>query len=478
MLGACHARRRAGGVLATIDDVGDWTPAALDELARASMLQVDRGVRGRDAAASDWGRVVRGTPAAVVRPRSVTDVGAIVRFASERGLTLTARATGAGTGGQSVADGSVTVDVTGLDAVHVDRERGVVTCGPGASWRSVLRAALEHAVHPFVMPMHLDLSVGGVVSVGGFGAIGHRFGVAASHVATLDVVTGDGAIIGCDGSTNADLFDAVRAGLGRCGVITGMTLRLRPAPARVRVVRWQSSSAEAWMDDLLTLASSSGPDAPSVVHIEGFCRTEGDDVVFELQAGVEHGADEPPPELLLSDPSAEQLADEDRPAIAFATRFEPRFEEMVAAGYAGLSHPWVEALVPPNLLAKILPEVARIMPGEPGDRIQVVIVATDLLPPMMAAPPGDLAAAVAVVPRGVPAARVTEALEAMHRVHELVLDAGGKRYLTGWLPDSSENAWRRQLGDERFESWQSTRARYDPGGTFTSALFAQLDGRS
>ena len=38
----------------------------------------------------------------------------------------------------------------------------------------------------------------------------------------------------CSASINPDLFDAVRAGLGQCGIITRATLRLRRAPERVR----------------------------------------------------------------------------------------------------------------------------------------------------------------------------------------------------------------------------------------------------
>ena len=50
----------------------------------------------------------------------------------------------------------------------------------------------------------------------------------------MEVVTGKGEKVTCSASSNADLFDAVRAGLGQVGVITRATLKLVAAPESVR----------------------------------------------------------------------------------------------------------------------------------------------------------------------------------------------------------------------------------------------------
>lgn len=459
--------------------VSDWTLPALDDFARKSGLKVDRGVRARHLAGSDWGGLVFGKPAAVVRPHDADELAAAVAYANERELKLTPRATGASAGGQTVADGTVTLDLSGLDSVVVDPSERTVTCGPGASWRSALFAALAYDLQPYVMPMHLDLTVGGVISVGGFGAIGHRFGLAASHATQLEIVTGDARSLTCDRESNRDLFDAARGGLGRCGVITRARLTLRDAPARVRVIRWLSSSVEAWANTLLALSEAWGDDAASnVVHVEGFCRRAQQRLVCELQIGVETDhPDQVPPELLAlpGDDAAEVLSSEDQPLAAYPARFDPRFEEMVTAGYVGRAHPWVESLLAPEAFIEVMPEIILAMAGEAGDRIQVVLVRTDMLPPLVAAPPQRMSFCVAIVPRGIPFDQVDRATEAMRRVNELILGAGGKRYLTGWLPQTNESVWQRHYED-RYEDWRAARRAYDPRGTFTSALFAQLDG--
>jgi cytokinin dehydrogenase len=58
--------------------------------------------------------------------------------------------------------------------------------------------------------------------------------VQADNVISLEIVTGRGDRVVCSADAHADLFDAVRAGLGQVGVITRATLRLVSAPQQVR----------------------------------------------------------------------------------------------------------------------------------------------------------------------------------------------------------------------------------------------------
>jgi cytokinin dehydrogenase len=78
------------------------------------------------------------------------------------------------------------------------------------------------------------LHVGGTLAVGGIGGTTSRHGMQTDNVLALNVMTGDGRELTCSARANSDLFDAVRAGLGQCGVITQAMLRLMRAPERVR----------------------------------------------------------------------------------------------------------------------------------------------------------------------------------------------------------------------------------------------------
>ena len=81
---------------------------------------------------------------------------------------------------------------------------------------------------------YLGLSIGGTVAVGGIGAASSRHGMQTDNVIALGVVTGEGNEVRASAAENPDLFDAIRAGLGQCGIVTRATLRLVRAPERVR----------------------------------------------------------------------------------------------------------------------------------------------------------------------------------------------------------------------------------------------------
>ena len=129
--------------------------------------------------------------------------------------------------------GGIVADMTGMHAVHDVRDDRV-TVGAGATWREVLAATLPFGRFPPAVPDYLDLSVGGTLAVGGVGARISAFGAQTDNVVELQVVTGDGEEVTCSADRRADLFDAVRAGLGQVAVVTRATLTLVPAPGQVR----------------------------------------------------------------------------------------------------------------------------------------------------------------------------------------------------------------------------------------------------
>jgi FAD/FMN-containing dehydrogenase len=104
----------------------------------------------------------------------------------------------------------------------------------GATWAEVLGVTLPQGRTPPVLPDYLGLSVGGTLSVGGVGGTTWRLGVVSDHVLELEVVTSRGETVTCSPVVHRRLFDAVRAGLGQVGIVTRATLRLVPAPQRVR----------------------------------------------------------------------------------------------------------------------------------------------------------------------------------------------------------------------------------------------------
>ncbi len=187
----------------------------------------------RAAAARDFGRLVHKQPRAVFRPASSADIAGLIRWARHRGLKTAARGQGHSIFGRAMVEDGIVIDMSTIGAVGaVQRNR--VTVEAGATWRSVLDATLAQGLTPPVLTNYLGLSIGGTLAVGGIGASSSRYGMQTDQIIELDVVTGEGNELTCSATSNPDLFDVVRAGLGQVGIITRATLRLVRAPERVR----------------------------------------------------------------------------------------------------------------------------------------------------------------------------------------------------------------------------------------------------
>ena len=185
------------------------------------------------AAAYDFGNIISVMPRAVLTPSSNADIAATVRSALSQKRQVAARGQGHSTYGRCMVADGVIVDMKRLNTID-EIHAGRVVVGAGATWKSVLEATLGQGLTPPVLTNYLNLSVGGTLAVGGIGGTSSRFGMQTDQVLELDVVTGDGRELKCSRESNPDLFDAVRGGLGQCGIVTRATLALIPAPDRVR----------------------------------------------------------------------------------------------------------------------------------------------------------------------------------------------------------------------------------------------------
>ena len=191
----------------------------------------DPGIRA--AAAGDFGGMIHKQPRAVFKPASGADIARLMRWAGDRGLKVSARGQGHSIYGRALAEDGVVIDMGAISRIHhIEADRIVVDAG--ATWKDILEATLGQGLTPPVLTNYLGLSVGGTLAVGGIGLMSSRHGMQTDHVTKLDVVTGDGRELTCSATSNPDLFDAIRAGLGQCGIVTRATLALVRAPERVR----------------------------------------------------------------------------------------------------------------------------------------------------------------------------------------------------------------------------------------------------
>lgn len=425
--------------------------------------------------AHDFGHVVRGEPAGVVQPRSEQEVAALVRDAGCAGERLTVRGAGHSFGGQCLPARAVVVDMSGLKGVEpVDGDRELIRCGAGATLREVVTATLPHGRLPRVVTNLLDLTIGGLLSVGGIGPASQRFGPMVASVASMVVVTGDGEIRHCSRTKDRHLYDAVLCGLGRCAVIVSAELELRTTRPHVRTFYLLYDDHRRWLADQQALAGS--------VHgMEGFCSPSAQGLrgtygqrwafatwFYPLQVCIEY--EKTPPELPDELSPYRVVAVEDDLTSYFPTRHDVRFETMKRLGAWDRPHPAVSAFIDVATLAEVLPDVLALIPPGVGDAHRgIFLVDLQGAPPLFMTPGSEHVAFFSIMHAGVAPPLVEDALEAFSRVRDLLVDSGGKSYLADWLGSARPADWRTHFGSQA-DSWETAKTVYDPSGVFCSQL--------
>ncbi|WP_157251622.1 FAD-binding oxidoreductase [Nonomuraea typhae] len=172
--------------------------------------------------------IVTHRPQAVVVASDAADVAAAVAFASMNGLPVAVQSTGHGIGA-SARDG-ILINTRKLDHVIVHPDRRTARIGGGARVRAVVESAAAAGL-AMLNGSSLDVGAVGYTLGGGLGPFGRRYGYAADHVRSIDLVTPWGRALRVTPRAHRDLFWALRGGRSNFGVVTGMEIDLFPIPA-------------------------------------------------------------------------------------------------------------------------------------------------------------------------------------------------------------------------------------------------------
>jgi glycolate oxidase len=207
------------------------------------------GVMSHDEA--EWAPA--GRAAAGVRARTEAEVQQVVRICAELGAAVVPRGAGTGlSGGANAVDGCVVLDLARMDQVlEIDRDNLLCVVQPGVVNNDLKAAVAEHGLWYPPDPASAPWStIGGNVATNAGGLCCLKYGVTRDYVLGLRAVVG-GEVAGGEVAEGAVRYgDAVRlgrrttkgvAGLdlvglfvgseGTLGVVTEVTLRLRPALA-------------------------------------------------------------------------------------------------------------------------------------------------------------------------------------------------------------------------------------------------------
>ncbi len=187
--------------------------------------------------------MVEGGCALVALPRSVQDVVACMRIATEHSLPVVPRGSGTGlAGGATPLGDALVVVTTKMDRIlEIRTEDRLAWVEPG-----VLNLDLANALTPLGFTYAPDpssqatCSIGGNVNTNAGGPHCLAYGVTSNHVLAMDVVLPDGTLerLGSEApeAPGYDLRGVVVGSEGTLGVVVAVCVRLTPLPLAVRTM--------------------------------------------------------------------------------------------------------------------------------------------------------------------------------------------------------------------------------------------------
>lgn len=209
----------------------------VDRLSEHSTLVTDPDVM--DAHAHDQAHLVpAGVPCAVLLAGSTADVSSALAWATAHDIPVVPRGAGTGLAGGAVAlPGCLVVSTIRMTTIHeVSAADQLAVVDPGVITAAVDRAAAEVGLMYAPDPSSVEIStIGGNVATNAGGLRCVKYGVTRDSVLALEVVLADGRVIETGhrtvkGVTGYDLTSLFVGSEGTLGVITRVTVRLRPRP--------------------------------------------------------------------------------------------------------------------------------------------------------------------------------------------------------------------------------------------------------
>lgn len=298
-------------------------------------------------AGDDFGHIVGTSPLAVLIPGSIHDIKKVVKLARKHGLRVGGMSmigNTHSTHGQSQVDAGVVIEMAALCEIHEINDCDAWV-DAGVRWFDLLEATLPLGKSPPTLTDHIDLSVGGTLSVGGIGGQAFRHGLQVDNVLELEVVTGEGKVVSCSPTHKAELFDSVRAGLGQFAIIVRARVRLIDVPAMTRTYTAVYPDAASLTADQVMLVQDGRFD-----YVEGAAFPDGaGGWLFSLEAAKYFDPAAPPDDAAMLSglsflPGTE--ASSDRSYFDFANRLAPLVAFLKSIGAWGLPHPWLNLFLP------------------------------------------------------------------------------------------------------------------------------------
>ncbi len=191
---------------------------------------INEDVTHDESMGSEWH-----SPEVVVAPAGSAEVAAVLAFANEHRIPVTARGAGTGLSGACIprAGGILVTFDRMAEILEIDPDNHVAVVQPGVRLDQLdaVLAPLD-LVYP-VFPGEYSASLGGNVNTNAGGMRAVKYGVTRHHVLGIEAALATGELLRCGGktvkvSTGYDLTQLICGSEGTLALVTEATLKLQP----------------------------------------------------------------------------------------------------------------------------------------------------------------------------------------------------------------------------------------------------------
>lgn len=203
-------------------------------------------------------------PKVVVMPKSVQEIQDVLRFASEQDLSVMPAGAGTKLGIGNLAEKTdLVLSTIGLNKV-IEYEPAdlTVTVESGIRLANLQNELAQHGQFLPLNPPYADqCTIGGIVATNSSGPLRLRYGTARNLVLGLQVVHASGTVVKSGGKVvknvaGYDLNKLYIGAFGTLGIITEVTLKLAPLPAREAILAAQFQNVQDAVRTGLSIVSS------------------------------------------------------------------------------------------------------------------------------------------------------------------------------------------------------------------------------
>lgn len=226
-----------------------------------------------DAARRLWNPAVDHYPALIAKCNTLDDIQAAFQFARSHNVLTAIRCGGHNYDGLGMANGGMTIDISGYNGVEVDQSKMSAFVKGGSILRNLDEATIPLGVATTAGVVS-HTGVGGLATGIGQGRLARSLGYTIDNVKGVKVLTPDGRHLHANATENSDLYWGVRGGGGNFGIVTEFEIGLYDFDPTVTSISYTFPLSKA--ADVYKTLFELGEVVPNEMSLSGGVRTNGE----------------------------------------------------------------------------------------------------------------------------------------------------------------------------------------------------------